>query len=559
MRRNCTILLVILFLIGFITYDYPRVKADGNKISMAYMYFGSRDSYISSVENANGALNEVSPDYFGINSDGSLLLTDKLDPAFIGAMHEKGIKVCPFISNHWDQLIGSRALQNRYYLAHQIANAIYTYNLDGIHVDIENMTIEDRVTYADFVRLLRELMPDRIIAVAVAANPNASNTGWHASYDYETLALYSDYLMIMAYDENSQGNGQGPVASQAFVEKSVIYALSKVPADKIVLGLPFYGRYWNTAYWYGGYGAPLDAIEYIISRYGGIAYLNQSTLSPQATLTIGVWDEKPSIYGRMLEAGTYNFYYEDAVSINAKLELVHTYGLRGAGVWSLGQESAGLWDSYKEKLFGFNYEPAFIYDHWASQYINNVISYGWMIGSTSGFEPDRPMTRAEAATILVRALGLSGEIADAPSFSDTVGHWAENNIRVARQYGLLFGKSDEIFDPNGMVIRKEMAVIIDRAQKGLGKGTEINYIFRDIDIYEDWSFYPIVRLSNFRIVQGDHEGYFHPNRNISRAEVATLFCRIAPYLYTAEDIRSGLNLNPTPTPTPTPSPDPVID
>ena len=51
--------------------------------------------------------------------------------------------------------------------------------------------------------------------------------------------------MLMAYDEHYEGGEVGPVAGIEFVEDSIKYALNYVSNNKIVLGVPFYGRYWN--------------------------------------------------------------------------------------------------------------------------------------------------------------------------------------------------------------------------------------------------------------------------------------------------------------------------
>lgn len=75
--------------------------------------------------------------------------------------------------------------------------------------------------------------------------PKGWNTGWHGSYDYSALSKYADYLMIMAYDEHYQGSPAGPVAGMEFVEESIKYALKHVPKEKIVLGVPFFGRVWG--------------------------------------------------------------------------------------------------------------------------------------------------------------------------------------------------------------------------------------------------------------------------------------------------------------------------
>ena len=80
------------------------------------------------------------------------------------------------------------------------------YDLDGINVDIENVTHEQRDAYTQLVRLLREKIPaHKEVSVAVAANPNDWQTGWHGSYDYAALAEVADHLFLMTYDEHYEG------------------------------------------------------------------------------------------------------------------------------------------------------------------------------------------------------------------------------------------------------------------------------------------------------------------------------------------------------------------
>jgi spore germination protein YaaH len=217
-----------------------------NKFNMSYIYFGNSSLYTDRVDCTRNSLNEISPNYFNIDESGNLSLTPALDKKFIEDMHERGVRVVPFISNHWDRAAGLAALHNRKKLAADVADVINTYDLDGINVDIENVTEKEREMYTDFVRILRETLPDdKTIAVAVAANPNGFTTGWHGSYDYARLAKYSDYLMFMAYDEHYQNSKPGPVSSMSFSRKTIESALKEVPKEKIVLGIPFYGRIWK--------------------------------------------------------------------------------------------------------------------------------------------------------------------------------------------------------------------------------------------------------------------------------------------------------------------------
>lgn len=173
----------------------------------------------------------ITPDYFDINRDGSLLVTpsNKIDAAFVDEMHKRGKLVVPFISNHWDRSLGESALKNADALSKQIISMIDQYNLDGINIDIENVNEQYRATYTASTRLLREKLPrNKIVSVAVAANPKDWATGWHGSYDYKALSEYSDYLMIMTYDESYYVGPIGPVSSSNFFEDfSIKYALNQ--------------------------------------------------------------------------------------------------------------------------------------------------------------------------------------------------------------------------------------------------------------------------------------------------------------------------------------------
>ncbi|MBO9131218.1 glycosylase [Bacillus sp. 165] len=310
---------------------------------MSYLYGGDKALYRQYVENTKGVLRVVSPSYFDLDDNGNLVITPYVDPAFIKDMHRQNIKVVPFVSNHWDQEKGKRALENRHKLADDIANFMQATHLDGVNVDIENVTEEEREIYTDFVKLLRNKVPiNKEVSVAVVANPNEWNTGWHGSNDYANLHKYSDYLMIMAYDESYQGGPEGPIASYPWVEKSIQYALKQgVPSDKIVLGLPFFGRYWMEGEESGGNGIVNKAIIGLVSKYNGIVDFDEETKSAKATVMI---TNLETLNGRVLSPGTYHFWYDNLDSIKAKMELVKKYRLKGTGSWKLGDEDRAIWD-----------------------------------------------------------------------------------------------------------------------------------------------------------------------------------------------------------------------
>ena len=326
--------------------SFLSALATTDRYIMGYLYRGNDIQQIEYVNQTNNALDTVSPSYFNIREDGSLKL-NYLSSYFIKSMHDRGIKVVPFLSNHWNRTAGINALQNVESLSTQIADYIEEYNLDGVNVDIENVTHEQRDQYTEFVRLLREKVPaHKEISVAVAANPNNWQVGWHGSYDYSALAEYADHLLIMAYDEHYEGSEAGPVASINFVENSIKYALSKTAPDKIVVGVPFYGRVWSLDdNRIVGKGASTKTIQEIIQNCDATVTYDEASQSAKVEFTITESSGQYTVGGDfVLQPGRYVAWFETDQSYQEKLNLIEKYNLKGAGAWSLGQEDISIWD-----------------------------------------------------------------------------------------------------------------------------------------------------------------------------------------------------------------------
>ena len=311
------------------------------KFSMTYLYGGTVSQQIAKVKQA-GSFDTVSPSYFDINSQGKLVV-NTVSTQLVNEMHAMGIKVVPMLSNHWDRNGGKLALANPESLAAEIAENVKKYNLDGVNVDIENVTQTERDKYTRLVAELRRLIPaEKEVSVAVAANPNGWTTGWHGSYDYEALAQHADYLMIMAYDESWQGSEAGPVASYNFVKKSIEYALKYAPAEKIVVGVPFYGRIWSENGDFNGYGIGLSVISSMLTDYNAKITYDTASRSPKAEFTVKSGDKEYTVGGKKLSPGNYTIWFENQRSISNKINLVHEYNLKGMGSWALNQATDSI-------------------------------------------------------------------------------------------------------------------------------------------------------------------------------------------------------------------------
>lgn len=521
--KNILIKTVKFVLVGGIVISVPFAKimsgsGDNGKFAMSYVYFGTVAGQIENVKKSAKVIDTVSPSYFDLNEKGELNISN-LSVSFVEEMHKEGLKVVPFISNHWSRSVGNAALDNRYTLAQDIAETVDKYNLDGAHVDIENVDHTYRDKYTDFVRVLRELLPaDKEVSVAVAANPYGWTNGWQGSYDYAALAKHADYLMIMSYDEHYEGGEPGAVASIDFVRESIEYALEYVSEEKIVMGVPFFGRLWGGGL--NGSGISLNRAQELIETYGAKIYFDQETMSPVATFTVRSSYPSFNLNGKTLKPGNYTLWYEDENSLREKFRLIEEYGIKGVGNWSAGQEKDGIWDYYELWMSGIYFND--IIGHFAKDDIIKVYSEGIMLGkSGDSFEPGGKLTRGEAAVVLARVLGLS-PVPDS-KYKDTKGHFAAGYINALAEAGLTEGYPDGTFRPDNVVSRQEMAVLLARIAEPDYRGKGGKYMDVDKSL---WSFAEISALTEAGIMQGYADGTFRPHNPVTRGEMAVLINRI---------------------------------
>lgn len=522
-QKNPSKISVLVIGVLTICFVFLLPKANANKYVMTYLY--GTGNYSEMIEERGNKFDEVSPSYFDINANGTLK-ANNIDKSFVTEMKNKNIKVVPFLSNHWDRNVGRNAVNNFEYLSSQIAQSVTNNNLDGVNVDIENLTEADRENYINLVKKIREKMPqDKILVVSVAANPYGINVGWQGSYDYKELGKYADYLMIMAYDEHYEGGTAGAVASIDFVEKSLQYALKNIDKDKIVLGIPMYGRYWNTKTGEGGEAVSIKQINELIKKYESEIIYDQQTASVKAIITIKNTDTLPKIGGKTLKAGKYEFWYENERSISRKLDLIDNYDIKGVGMWKIGLETSETWATIANRNFG---KKEIDQTYWAYEYIEFVKEKEIMIGETlETFSAENSLTRAQLATIISRIIEkeeilIEETKASIVEFSDISNHWAKDDIEKLQKLQIFVGYGNNEFRPDNKVSRAEVATIVSRLLENFDISTSVGKMkFKDVS-EKYWAYRFITKLTEYEILNGYEDGNFYPENTITRGEMAKI-------------------------------------
>jgi spore germination protein YaaH/cell wall-associated NlpC family hydrolase len=315
----------------FLTIQASSLAQEAPNIdNVIYLYGGSSDAYKKQLSITNNHVGTVSPNYFNIDAKGNLVI--QVDTSFVDFAHQNGYKITPFISNHWDYELGALAMENRVALSQQIAESVILNNLDGINVDIENLTVKEKELQTEFLQLLvNQLRPHgKTVSIAVAPARFDTTNGWVGSYDFEAIGNIVDTVFIMAYDQSYPGGPSGPVAGYPWVKETVQYLTSKIPSQKLVLGVPFYGRYWTENV--KGSGITFEGTQSLIARNNA-----EIQWDPFHQTSFTTFKDQES-------GANYEIWFDNADSIKKKIALVEEFNLKGWGAWRLGQEDHGLWD-----------------------------------------------------------------------------------------------------------------------------------------------------------------------------------------------------------------------
>ena len=158
---------------------------------------------------------------------------------------------------------------------------------------------------------------------------------------------------------------------------------------------------------------------------------------------------------------------------------------------------------------------------WAKEEITYLSNEGIINGYGNGyFGPKDPITRAQAAMMLVNDLYPNAEAQEDPGFYDlSRDSIYYNAIAVAAQKGLVSGYPDGTYKPDAYIKRNEAAFLIDRAYN-VKRNYGENVFFSDVG--DNWSTGAIKDLASQGIINGYTDGTFRPSQSINRAEFSVV-------------------------------------
>jgi len=278
-------------------------------------------------------------------------------------MRKSGLKLIPTITDGTDKLMLSGYLAKpelRTTIVKSIVDLVNKYSFDGIDLDFEGFAfVDENTTWSktapNWVLFVKELSTalhaqQKLLSISApySFNPAEKQKGYYV-YSWVEIASSIDRLRIMTYDYSVAK--AGPIGPISWTEKTLQYAISIMPASKVFIGLPGYGRDWITSV---AGTCPVSAPPGLTAGAKAATFkMNYASAKAAIDQTVPTFDEKSSeatysyvqsFNGLTVKgaatACTVNrtVWYQNDRSYLERMNLVAKYRLGGAALWTLGME-----------------------------------------------------------------------------------------------------------------------------------------------------------------------------------------------------------------------------
>ncbi|WP_040952505.1 glycoside hydrolase family 18 protein [Gorillibacterium massiliense] len=231
-------------------------------------------------------------------------------------------------------ILNDQQVQNR--LLDTIIRTAGKLGFRDIHFDLEHLRPEDREAYNRFLRKAANRIHEEGLLISTALAPKTSATqagAWYTAHDYRTHGEIVDFVVIMTYEWGYSGGPPMPVSPIGPVRNVLEYALTEMPAKKIMMGQNLYGYDWTLPF------VPSGAYAKALSPQMAIAVARDH----QVHISYDEKAQAPHFRYRDEDGKEHQVWFEDARSIQAKFDLLKELGLRGISYWKLGLSFPQNW------------------------------------------------------------------------------------------------------------------------------------------------------------------------------------------------------------------------
>lgn len=321
---------------GYKAPEYTHISKSGS-INMVWHQVTNRkanDNLINLFESTKG-VTVISPTWFKVESNEGTI-SSLADETYMERAHSRELEVWALIDDFSPEVDMYELLtytSRREKLTNELIAEAIKYNIDGINIDFETISLDAGKHYVQFIRELSVKCRNNGIVLSIN---NYVPSEYSTYYNREEQGIVADYVVIMAYDEHTNSSGvSGSVSSLGFVRNAIENTLAMVPKERTIIGIPFYTRLWKEVS--SGGNTEITSEAYSMTNAANVLSDNSVELK---------WDEEAGQhYGEYVaDDATYKMWLEDEASIEAKMKLIGQADVAGVAEWKLGLEKAKVWD-----------------------------------------------------------------------------------------------------------------------------------------------------------------------------------------------------------------------
>jgi len=315
--------------------DFPTIPLKKLEIRFFGWVTESEESVDSFTHNA-AHFTWVSPTGSYVNASGYFI--GNVNQSVVDVARANNVGVVPLVANAgFDDELMHRILTDqavRDGTISSIVQFVLDGNYSGINIDWENIPAEDREALSSYIRELCVKLHEhgKLVTIDVSGKTSDETTGWSGAWDYNAMGELCDYVCIMVYDYHYSGSAAGPVGPLGWLEQVVGYALSSMPREKIVIGIPFYGYDWV------GSRGEYVSFDQALSK----------TKDEGAKVTFSEGDAEYTYSYDVLFAH-HEVWFQGAKSAEVKASSVLASGIDKIAAWSIGQEDPRTWEVINRK------------------------------------------------------------------------------------------------------------------------------------------------------------------------------------------------------------------
>lgn len=340
--------------------EYTHLNKD-YKISLGWHLLGNtdaNDTISEKIKNAKG-LNVISPTWFKVTGKTGEI-SSLASKNYVKTAHDNKLEVWALVNDFEKDESGIPYLlsvlsstQYRTNLINNLIEEVEKYDIDGINVDFENISLAYGKAYVQFMRELSIECRERGIILSVDVYVPMSFNEYYGRKDVGEVV---DYFIIMGYDEHwGGGDSAGSVASISYVTNGINNTLKSVEASRVINAIPFYTRIWCETPEEKSDGSGVFVEDSINGNYfltsKAVGMGNAQTELSSRDIEPNWLEDIGQYYGEYkINDVLYRVWLEEERSIELKLNVMKEAGLGGVACWQLGLEKNSIWDSINKYL-----------------------------------------------------------------------------------------------------------------------------------------------------------------------------------------------------------------